>query len=266
MASGYVNSAGTDLDNLFYTSNSNGGAVGYVNSSNVDLGNKYFNGSTLGYGVGYANSAGTDLGYLRGTEPTTPTLINSAIIKIGIYRGYDPDGKTCSDGESSYACAYYGPSACYYIISGTISNYVPTHTYQLYIGEACWTTSQSHPCNYSYQEVSASLTAYQCLFNQGGSKANLPSNNGGQCGNSHSSSNTASDSAGGGARYVYRTFSVDKSFALHNVMYRGGEDTSQGSWVRWAIKVTLIDTTKNTSVMLGEVNYWSGYTNNKVSY
>ena len=30
MASGYLNSAGTDLDSLFYTDNSNGGAIGFL--------------------------------------------------------------------------------------------------------------------------------------------------------------------------------------------------------------------------------------------
>lgn len=72
MASGYVNSAGTDLDNLFYTNNGNAGAVGYVTSSNQDLGNRYTNANTLGYSVGYQNSAGTDLGNLRGNfNPST---------------------------------------------------------------------------------------------------------------------------------------------------------------------------------------------------
>ena len=66
MTSGYFNSAGTDLDNLFYTNNGNAGAVGFVEASGQDLGNRYTTASTLGYAVGLVNSAGTDLGYLRG--------------------------------------------------------------------------------------------------------------------------------------------------------------------------------------------------------
>lgn len=65
MASSFLNSAGTDLDSLFYVSNSNAGALGFLVSGGQDLGNRYISGS-LGYNVGYKNSAGTDLGYLRG--------------------------------------------------------------------------------------------------------------------------------------------------------------------------------------------------------
>lgn len=66
MSVNYFNSAGTDLDNLFYTNNGNAGAVGFIEASGQDLGNRYTNASTLGYVVGLVNSAGTDLGYLRG--------------------------------------------------------------------------------------------------------------------------------------------------------------------------------------------------------
>ena len=66
MSVNYFNSAGTDLDNLFYTNNGNAGAVGFIDASGQDLGNRYTNASTLGYNVGFVNSAGTDLGYLRG--------------------------------------------------------------------------------------------------------------------------------------------------------------------------------------------------------
>lgn len=67
MSVNYFNSAGTDLDNLFYTNNGNAGAVGFIEASGQDLGNRYTNASTLGYAVGLVNSAGTDLGYLRGS-------------------------------------------------------------------------------------------------------------------------------------------------------------------------------------------------------
>lgn len=99
MASNYKNSAGTDLDNLFYTSNTNAGAVKFLQADSKDLGNKYTNLSTLGYAVGYKNSAGTDLGNLRGathiTKPTGTISIDSSNYKMGRYSDYD--------GESYYS-------------------------------------------------------------------------------------------------------------------------------------------------------------------
>ena len=67
MTVGFCNAAGTDLDSLFYTDNSNAGAVGFLEPAGQDLGNRYTTASTLGYAVGLVNSAGTDLGYLRGS-------------------------------------------------------------------------------------------------------------------------------------------------------------------------------------------------------
>lgn len=78
MTCGYQNSAGTDLDNLFYINNGNAGALGFQVSNGQDLGNRYTNGSTLGYSVGYQNSAGTDLGYLRGNL-TKPTVSSNSL-------------------------------------------------------------------------------------------------------------------------------------------------------------------------------------------
>lgn len=66
MASNYKNSAGTDLDNLFYIDNGNSGALGFRIPDGTDLGNRYTSMSTLGYSLGFLNSAGTDIGYLRG--------------------------------------------------------------------------------------------------------------------------------------------------------------------------------------------------------
>lgn len=81
MSVNYFNSAGTDLDNLFYINNGNAGAVGFIEASGQDLGNRYTNASTLGYGVGYVNSAGTDLGFLRGNA--IPPHINSGWAAVG---------------------------------------------------------------------------------------------------------------------------------------------------------------------------------------
>lgn len=81
MSVNYFNSAGTDLDNLFYTNNGNAGDVGFIEASGQDLGNRYTNASTLGYNVGFVNSAGTDLGYLRGSA--VPPGVNSYWANIG---------------------------------------------------------------------------------------------------------------------------------------------------------------------------------------
>jgi hypothetical protein len=75
MTCNYRNSAGTDLDSLFYVENANPGALGFKTSDGTDLGNRFTSGATLGYSVGYQNSAGTDIGYLRGNV-FVPTLSN----------------------------------------------------------------------------------------------------------------------------------------------------------------------------------------------
>ncbi len=48
MTCGYQNSAGTDLDSLFYISNGNAGPVGFQSSNGQDLGNRYSNLVLLG--------------------------------------------------------------------------------------------------------------------------------------------------------------------------------------------------------------------------
>ena len=52
MTCGFLNSAGTDLDSLFYTNNGNAGAIGFQCSNGQDLGNRFTNVNTLGYAVG----------------------------------------------------------------------------------------------------------------------------------------------------------------------------------------------------------------------
>jgi hypothetical protein len=81
MASGFKNSAGTDLDSLFLTNNSNAGAIGFKVSGGQDLGNRYSNASPkLGQTTGYKNSAGTDLGNLRSNKaPSVSTTITCNI-------------------------------------------------------------------------------------------------------------------------------------------------------------------------------------------
>lgn len=77
MTCGFRNSAGTDLDSLFYINNGNAGALGFRCSNGQDLGNRYTNSATLGYSVGFRNSAGTDLGLLRGSV-ASPTAVGVA--------------------------------------------------------------------------------------------------------------------------------------------------------------------------------------------
>lgn len=101
MSVNYFNSAGTDLDNLFYTNNGNAGAVGFIEASGQDLGNRYTNASTLGYNVGFVNSAGTDLGYLRGSA--VPPGVNSYWANIGqlyVNKNYYSDNFTEDDDEN----------------------------------------------------------------------------------------------------------------------------------------------------------------------
>lgn len=67
MTCGFRTSAGTDLDDLFYSDYKNPGALGFKQSDGWDLGNKYTDAAALGYSVGYKASSGTDIGYLRGS-------------------------------------------------------------------------------------------------------------------------------------------------------------------------------------------------------
>ena len=106
MTSNYRNSAGTDLDNLFYINNANLGAIGFKMSDGVDLGNRYANDQVLGYNVGYKNSAGTDIGYLRGQrKPYTHILtvdeINMAFYKMYGY-GTGPNGRRGSISPTTF--------------------------------------------------------------------------------------------------------------------------------------------------------------------
>ncbi len=99
MASGYLNSAGTDLDNLFSNTSSNAGALGFLVSNGQDLGNRYSVGS-IGTNVGYKNSAGTDIGFLRGkviapTASITLTRTNHVDREKGVCTEWDGYGEVC---------------------------------------------------------------------------------------------------------------------------------------------------------------------------
>lgn len=99
MTVGFCNAAGTDLDSLFYTDNSNAGAVGFLEPAGQDLGNRYTTASTLGYAVGLVNSAGTDLGYLRGSA--VPPGVNSYWANIGkLYVNYNSHYEIFSEDDN----------------------------------------------------------------------------------------------------------------------------------------------------------------------
>lgn len=115
MASGFLDSAGTDLDSVFYTDNGNAGAIGFVTSGGQDLGNRYTKAATLGRNIGYKDSAGTDIGYLRGnlaapTGTATPTVSSKS---VGHYTSdhtsCDSNGENCSTstGYERYAKAVF---------------------------------------------------------------------------------------------------------------------------------------------------------------
>lgn len=131
MTSGYFNSAGTDLDNLFYTNNGNAGAVGFVEASGQDLGNRYTTASTLGYAVGLVNSAGTDLGYLRGSA--VPPGVNSYWANIGqlyVNNNYRVDNFTQDDSQNYIDTGHFRRLSAY-INAGITGRGTGGLTYQL---------------------------------------------------------------------------------------------------------------------------------------
>lgn len=131
MSVNYFNSAGTDLDNLFYTNNGNAGAVGFIEASGQDLGNRYTNASTLGYAVGLVNSAGTDLGYLRGSA--VPPGINSYWANIGqlyVNDNYHIDNLTQDDNQNYIDTDHFRRVSAY-INAGITGRGTGGLTYQL---------------------------------------------------------------------------------------------------------------------------------------
>ena len=131
MSVNYFNSAGTDLDNLFYTNNGNAGAVGFIEASGQDLGNRYTNASTLGYNVGFVNSAGTDLGYLRGSA--VPPGVNSYWANIGqlyVNNNYRIDNLTQDDNQNYIDTDHFRRVSAY-INAGITGRGTGDLTYQL---------------------------------------------------------------------------------------------------------------------------------------
>lgn len=131
MTVGFCNAAGTDLDSLFYTDNSNAGAVGFLEPAGQDLGNRYTTASTLGYAVGLVNSAGTDLGYLRGSA--VPPGVNSYWANIGrlyVNNNYRIDNLTQSDNKNYIDTDHFRRVSAY-INAGIIGRGTGDLTYQL---------------------------------------------------------------------------------------------------------------------------------------
>lgn len=129
MSVNYFNSAGTDLDNLFYTNNGNAGAVGFIEASGQDLGNRYTNASTLGYAVGLVDSAGTDLGYLRGSA--VPPGVNwywASVSQLYVNNTYSVDNFTQDD---EYIDTEHRREVSAYINAGINGRGTGDLTYQL---------------------------------------------------------------------------------------------------------------------------------------
>lgn len=169
MTSYYYNSAGTDLDSIFYSDNSSVGALGYYNSSGTDLGNKYASGS-LGYGVGYYNSAGTDIGYLRGA------LVAISLKSYGMTASSISAGHSftySSDGESgAYMSSGYNWFKGYITLSVAL-NTATSFTWQYVVGisgtDGCSSTVYGTITDNSTSVPSSASTAYNGI--RTGSKA-----------------------------------------------------------------------------------------------
>lgn len=142
MASNYLNSAGTDLDNVFHVDNSNAGALGFLTSDNQDLGNRYPAGS-LGVEVGYKTAAGTDIGYLRANiKPVEGTITNS----VSNYNPEDSDSTRCETADSSTTCRCYAESYATQI-TGTLTisnNMTPTEIKWILEGKSTSGTQDLH--------------------------------------------------------------------------------------------------------------------------
>ena len=91
MTCNFKNSAGTDLDSLFWIESANAGGIGFKMSDGTDLGNRYSSKVKLNQTIGYKNSAGTDIGYLRGKA--TSSYCNSACSYGGSVKS---DGQGCN--------------------------------------------------------------------------------------------------------------------------------------------------------------------------
>lgn len=142
MASNYLNSAGTDLDNVFHVDNSNAGALGFLTSDNQDLGNRYPAGS-LGVEVGYKTAAGTDIGYLRANiMPVEGTITNS----VSNYNPEDSDSSRCETVDSNTTCRCYAESYATQI-TGTLTisnNMTPTEIKWILEGKSTSGTQDLH--------------------------------------------------------------------------------------------------------------------------
>lgn len=142
MASNYLNSAGTDLDNVFHVDNSNAGALGFLTSDNQDLGNRYPAGS-LGVEVGYKTAAGTDIGYLRANiMPVEGTITNS----VSNYNPEDSTSTRCETADSSTTCRCYAESYATQI-TGTLTisnNMTPTEIKWILEGRSTSSTTDLH--------------------------------------------------------------------------------------------------------------------------
>jgi len=213
MTCGFRNAAGTDLDNLFLTTNQNAGALGFRQSDGVDLGNKYTHETQLGYAVGYKNKAGTDIGFLRGREFSNPKWSNASPAEVYFWLCEDWT-EDCWEGDSSTECwweTYVAGTAVVCQFRNPISNYQAGHSYSVEVHIVFWTPtgdSKGASCNVFYPMVltnyaaSGSIAMPSLCFNAaapGETKYPLPSSNhhdaDATTGNRHNINNL--DNAGG---------------------------------------------------------------------
>jgi hypothetical protein len=123
MTCNFKNSAGTDLDSLFWIENANPGGIGFKMSNGTDLGNRYSSKVKLNQTIGYKNSAGTDIGYLRGKA--TSSYCNSACSYGGSVNS-NGQGCSCSSGYTGTCTIKKTGRSSYSCNAGNV-NGVPTH-------------------------------------------------------------------------------------------------------------------------------------------
>ena len=130
MTSGFLNSAGTDLDDIFAVTNNGKDSLGLVASDGKDLGVRYPSETALGYSVGILNAQGTDLGYLRGAS-ISPTIKTSNIVWNPLSTGWAAGRQVSGYFDLSYSLNNLGPSGANVEVKASflIGNYSNSYSY-----------------------------------------------------------------------------------------------------------------------------------------
>lgn len=109
MASGFLNSAGTDLDDIFAVTNDGKDSLGLVASDGKDLGIRYSSETALGYSVGILSAQGTDIGYLRGAS-ISPSVKSSSVTWNQLSTGWGAGRQVSGYFNFNYSLNNLGPS------------------------------------------------------------------------------------------------------------------------------------------------------------